>query len=743
MFDSALSWALTKISDGLDSLLAWLLGVMNMNVSFFTKNFPILTQLYGIIQAVGIGLAIAIALFQLSKFLTGSLNGSRSTPIEILVRLGLSIGLIFFGNYFLEAVMNLFSYPHQALLNVTSLGSGYNNVFGAISLSNELSAIIAFFFICIVGWNVLKLALEVVERFLMIGVLLYLSPLAWSAATSRESQPILSKYLSMFLGQCILMLLSVWSIKMVINILGYSESNVMLSMIFALAFCKIAQRFDTYLKSMGINAAHTGSSWLDDIVIAGKAVSGIAGVAAKTSGNNVLGDAFQKGGVVAGTAVGASQFGRFVSSGIRNKANNGINISKNATGGGFTVTDAVGGLSVAAGTRREANKLSSIVQSARAMYNGESNLTQDEKGMYNWTDANGQQHQFKNLNDALRTQEAIRNNYDPSQVSKIDTSNNIGYSATADNVDNSGVVLNSSAPGDNINDLSNVYAERVLNKDGSINESAINSDNNTFNTTEGVDTALTISAIAGLGSLNGHTAQQMSEMSANTISAQGSATAATLMNIKQGNNPITDEKVVSATYNKLFDNDLSRKELDGWMPGFTEAADANALTNLHMGNGEIGGVYSDESGTNYDFSIISQNAYDSLPNEQQVDYQPIQGADGSMYYANVAESTAPNSDSSSNGGISNEPVNTGYGKTTSVQAEHSSLPNNSGMPDYNTSAPVVEVTSQSPATNVHSQNKNHDVTIGGKSVNNSEMKNSKVMGDNSSPIKGHKRKGKK
>ena len=81
----------------------------------------------------------------------------------------------------------------------------------------------------------------------------------------------------MFLGQCLLMLLNVWSVKMLMSILANGQSDVFLRFILAIAFCRVAQKFDTYLQSMGINAAHTGGSLADDLLALGGTLKSTAG----------------------------------------------------------------------------------------------------------------------------------------------------------------------------------------------------------------------------------------------------------------------------------------------------------------------------------------------------------------------------------------------------------------------------------------------------------------------------------
>lgn len=338
MFNTLASTLLSWVSKGLDAVLDWLLKLMGFNLSFFSENFPVVNTMYSILQGVGVALLIAVAVFQLIKFFTGPLSeqSAISSPLEIIVRMILSIFLIFIGNYFLEMIVNLFSYPYNALMNIDPDAS-ISVMDGAAAALTTIATggaglLIALIMIVAIGWNTIKLVIEVVERYLMVGVLTYTSPLAWATISSRATHTIFSKWFSMFLGQCLLMLLNVWSVNMLISIMSNTNADVFFRFIIALAFCKIAQRFDTYLQALGVNAAHTGGSMADDLMAIGatigKTVKGITGSASFAAGNKPLGDSILKGGIpgVIGYGIGSR---------LKN-SNSAPDSSRNAGGGAST-----------------------------------------------------------------------------------------------------------------------------------------------------------------------------------------------------------------------------------------------------------------------------------------------------------------------------------------------------------------------------------------------------------------------
>ncbi|MDD6482975.1 MAG: hypothetical protein PUF72_00135 [Clostridiales bacterium] len=272
MLSSIFSWLVSAISEGLDMVVSWLLQMLGYSLSFFETNFPVVVSMYKIMQGVGIGLVLGIAVWNIIKFFGGSLNKVSGTPTDTLIWSGIAIICIFFGNYLLEMIVNIAAYPYSKILNISNDAS-----YASTSMRDTVIAIgeaaaggpaaasllITLVMLIALAIELIKLIMEIVERYLMIGVLVYTSPLGWSSlSTENTRQTIFGKWFSMFIAQNILMILNVWAIKMVLSVLG-STGDAFMKCILALAFCKIARRFDEYLQQNGVNAAKTGGGALD------------------------------------------------------------------------------------------------------------------------------------------------------------------------------------------------------------------------------------------------------------------------------------------------------------------------------------------------------------------------------------------------------------------------------------------------------------------------------------------------
>ena len=309
MMETIMSWITEVIGQALDAIVTIFLNNLQLDLSLFINTFPIVVVSYKIFQAIGVGLVLGIALFQLMKFFAGQLSEIRDTPIRILIRSTIATALIWFGGFFVSMVVDLARTPYDIFMNdlgsadlsfslsTVEAGTLFATDIAAFTLSAGTLIVLSLILIVLIGFNVLKLMLEVCERFLMVGVLSYSAPLIYPTLASQSTSAIFKKWLGMFFGQCMLMTLSVWSLKIVLS--GFSfpvdaESGIFIRLVLTLAMCKIAQRMDMYMQQLGIGVASTGGNLLDDVV--GMAMAFRGSGSKNKSSDAVLGSGGGNGG---------------------------------------------------------------------------------------------------------------------------------------------------------------------------------------------------------------------------------------------------------------------------------------------------------------------------------------------------------------------------------------------------------------------------------------------------------------
>lgn len=319
MLEMIFSGITDAITGCLDLFVSSLMVLLGFDIGKSLDYIPLFADLYQLLQWVAIGVILAIAVCQLGKFHFGSLFESKDTPVQILVRTIISVVLVYWGNYFLQMLFDLCSYPMAMFYTLDSKISngffeGYSkNIFDVVggAISGLALILMALILIVVLGWNVLKLLIEAIERWLMLCLLTYTSPLVYATCASKATSAIFSSWGSMVVGQCILLWVNVWSVKILLNILsntGATFSVILFQGVLALAFARIAQRADSYLQQLGINSATTGGSLIDAAMAVAGAATGFKR-SGKDGAGGVLGawghglaDNVRRGSVLGGLA---------------------------------------------------------------------------------------------------------------------------------------------------------------------------------------------------------------------------------------------------------------------------------------------------------------------------------------------------------------------------------------------------------------------------------------------------------
>lgn len=306
MLSSILQTLSTGLADVLDGVMTWFLKSLNMDLGNFLSVFPLLEQFYYILRGFSVGMTAIIAGLAIAKFWIGSVDGAaQERPAAILVKASFAILAIYQGGYVLEWIVHLGKVAFDRVLQVDAV-NGFDAILPKGSIAtfikgasvdvltgvsgmflNLAMAILQIALWVIIAWNLFKLVVEVCERWLMVGVLVYTSPLIYCTIPSPDTSPIFKKWTSMFVGSVIQMSLSVMFLKLILN--GFSNEAITdynLRLLLILAMCKIAQRIDTYLQQLGVGVASTGENLLNDIVGGAGALMMLRGGVGRMIGGN-------------------------------------------------------------------------------------------------------------------------------------------------------------------------------------------------------------------------------------------------------------------------------------------------------------------------------------------------------------------------------------------------------------------------------------------------------------------------
>ena len=380
IFEGIVGWVSSIASKLLDAVSGLFLEALGTDMTAMEEYFPFVTKAYGVMQVTAYAILILIVLWQLFRAFGGPITEAEN-PWHLLIRGAMFAFFIGYAKPIFSACLTIARAPYTSLMDLTITGEDFtfagieqalsSGLITIVALSSVVGLILILILEIALGWNYFKLLLETVERYIVVGVLCYTSPLAFSMGASKSTNNVFRSWCRMVGSQLLLLIMNVWFLRGFASSMGRfignggalttGKGSIFLWMFCALAYLKCAQRFDSYLASMGLNVAQTGSSMGMELLMAARVVSGI-GSGAKSAGN-VFGRA-GSGTVASGAGAAAGGLTGFASrfnpnSYVRDAVVEGGDRMGFSGGAGF-VGRALGGMAARNGATLNGQSISSV-----------------------------------------------------------------------------------------------------------------------------------------------------------------------------------------------------------------------------------------------------------------------------------------------------------------------------------------------------------------------------------------------
>lgn len=305
----------------MDAISGLFLNALGTDMVTMEEYFPFVSKAFDVMQYTAWAILFLITVWQLFRVFGGPITEAEE-PWQLVARSALFALLIGFAKPIFTIALDIARAPYTALMDLTMtaedftfagleqvLSNGLTTIVAAISI---IGAILILILEISLGWNYFKLLLETVERYIVVGVLCYTSPLAYAMGGSKATNQVFKSWCRMVGSQLLLLVLNVWFLRAFNSSVGQfignggalstGQGSIFLWLFCALAFLKTAQKFDSYMAALGLNVAQTGSSMGMEIMMAARVLSGMGG-SAKSAGS------IFRGGSSAATAGGTAATG--------------------------------------------------------------------------------------------------------------------------------------------------------------------------------------------------------------------------------------------------------------------------------------------------------------------------------------------------------------------------------------------------------------------------------------------------
>ena len=382
IFESIVNWVASIVTSIMDAISGIFLNALGTDMTAMEQYFPFVTEAFFIFQYTAWALLFLITVWQLFRVFGGPVTEAEN-PWQLLARSAIFAILIGYAKPIFLLALDIARAPYTALMDATMdpgsftfagveqvLTNGLSTMVSTITVVGPLLTIILMISL---GWNYFKMLLECVERYVVVGVLCYTSPLAFSMGGSKTTNNVFKGWTRMVGSQLLLLVLNVWFLRAFNSTVGQfignggalssGQGSIFLWMFVALAFLKTAQKFDSYLAAMGLNVAQTGSSMGMELLMAARVISGVASGGARTAGSVFRG----ANGTAGASGTAATSGGFFAGFASRFKPNSYVRDAvveggtrMGASGSAGFVARAFGGMAARNGATLSSESIASV-----------------------------------------------------------------------------------------------------------------------------------------------------------------------------------------------------------------------------------------------------------------------------------------------------------------------------------------------------------------------------------------------
>lgn len=216
--------------NGLDLITTSVLGALGCDMTVFLRYFPAAETMYNIFVGLAIGLILLNWVWQLFKNYGAVAGIEAEDPVKLSLRSVRFILLAYFSDDIVSIVLKIGGTPYRWIMNSELPPLNFAN-FNSVILTivgvcaSGTVSLISLILVLILAWNYIKLLFEAAERYVLLGVLVYTSPVAFAMGASQSTSNIFKSWCRMFGGQVFLLVMNAWCLRLFTSMVGAFISN--------------------------------------------------------------------------------------------------------------------------------------------------------------------------------------------------------------------------------------------------------------------------------------------------------------------------------------------------------------------------------------------------------------------------------------------------------------------------------------------------------------------------------------
>ena len=203
IFEGIVNWVSSIVSQMMDAVSGLFLETLGTDMVAMEEYFPFVEKAYSIMQYSAWAILFLITVWQLFRVFGGPITEAEN-PWVLIARSALFALLIGYARPIFLMVLDIARAPYTALMEVSMTAEDFTFAGVEQALTNGLTTIVSIVSVVgllllvileiSLGWNYFKLLLETVERYIVVGVLCYTSPLAYSMGASKATSTVFKSW---------------------------------------------------------------------------------------------------------------------------------------------------------------------------------------------------------------------------------------------------------------------------------------------------------------------------------------------------------------------------------------------------------------------------------------------------------------------------------------------------------------------------------------------------------------------
>ena len=325
MFTAFLEWLFETVNKAVSGFATMVLTTVGADLTLIDQNFPAFQIYNDTVVAIGIALTVLICITNLIKSISLPFIGDDGeNPVTIFIRTLVSVVIVLYSIDIMKTVLQFVTTLQAMILNTTAASTSrvypaidYQAMLGGfVVVSSGAFILLSLLLLILFAYNYLAVVIQLLQRYIYLGILTYASPLAFASLASRATHGIFIEFVKMYVGQCMLLLLTTWGVEIMMHT-ATNMSAGFLQYLLLLLLAKAITQFEAILNKLNLNTAPSGRAFFGELLVLRPLVAGAArgiggilqnakGPKGDSKGMSFQGSVWGKSNVNAKTAVDAN-----------------------------------------------------------------------------------------------------------------------------------------------------------------------------------------------------------------------------------------------------------------------------------------------------------------------------------------------------------------------------------------------------------------------------------------------------